>query len=212
MCDSAGPDVTMIYQDYAPFKRWMRWLPEHPEIDSETEIKLINIAIDTAMQEDDRRGATGEWVGLLGFSQGSRMCASLLYTQQIRNDTKSDERSTHPDYKFGVLMAGRGPLVVLDVELARSQHRQSQSYDGGGPSIEHDSMGKTLHLPTIHVHGRKDPGLGFHRKFLEDSCTKGTTRLIEWDGEHRVPIKPSDVSLVAESILAIAKETGILKD
>ena len=212
MCDSAGPDVTMIYQDYAPFKRWMRWLPEHPEIDSETEIKLINIAIDTAMQEDDRRGATGEWVGLLGFSQGSRICASLLYTQQIRNDINSDGRYTKPDYKFAVLMAGRGPLVVLDVELARSQHRQPQNCDSGGPSNENTSIGETLYLPTVHVHGRKDPGLGFHQNFLEDSCTRGTTRLIEWDGEHRIPIKPSDVTLVVESILAIAKETGILKD
>lgn len=71
-CDP-HPDVIQVYGSYAPFRRWLRWLPEHPAIDEESCIEEIGYAMRTAMEDDDREGGTGEWVGLVGFSQGAKL-------------------------------------------------------------------------------------------------------------------------------------------
>ncbi|PKS05616.1 hypothetical protein jhhlp_008134 [Lomentospora prolificans] len=64
------PTIVKVYGDYGPFRRWLRWQPDQPEIDAATAAGQIRYQIDLAMEEDDQRGATGPWVGLLGFSQG----------------------------------------------------------------------------------------------------------------------------------------------
>ena len=65
-------------------------------------------------------------------------------------------------------------------------------------------------LPTLHVHGLKDPGIERHRKLLELYCKRGTTRLVEWEGDHRLPIKSVDVDLVVAKVMEMAWETGVV--
>jgi hypothetical protein len=117
-CD-AHADVVDVYASYAPFRRWLRWLPEHAEIDSESCIEEIGYAIRTAMEDDDRAGGTGEWVGLMGFSQGAKMTASLLLEQQAREEkARRDGGAVETgligvagiNWRFGVLLAGRAPM------------------------------------------------------------------------------------------------------
>ena len=45
-------------------------------------VDQVSSALTQAMRNDDRQGATGEWVALLGFSQGAKIAASILYAQQ----------------------------------------------------------------------------------------------------------------------------------
>jgi predicted esterase len=214
----AGPDVLSVYKDWGPFRRWLRWHPDHPERDAESTIEAIEESLAAAVEDDDRKGATGEWVALLGFSQGAKLAASLLLLQQVRAEKLGRQRAGS-SFRFAVLMAGRLPLVSLDPELVaaptvadvlqiccapRSSDKKSLGRGGGGEEI-------ILRLPTIHVHGLRDPGLELHRLLLEQCCEEGSTRLVEWDGDHRLPIKTKDVSPVVEVIIAVATETGILK-
>ncbi|KAL9105906.1 MAG: hypothetical protein Q9187_008641, partial [Circinaria calcarea] len=69
-----------------------------------------------------------------------------------------------------------------------------------------------LRLPTIHVHGKRDHGLDLHRQLLEQYCEKGSTKLVEWDGDHRVPFKREDVVSVVDQIVDVASATGVLKE
>jgi hypothetical protein len=73
------------------------------------------------------------------------------------------------------------------------------------------STAHLLRIPTIHVHGARDPGLEHHRRLLKEYCKEGTTTLIEWDGDHRLPIKTTDVEAVTSKILELGKELGVLK-
>ena len=124
-CDPHS-DIIGVYSDYAPFRRWLRWLPEHPEIDEDTCIEEIGYAMRTAMEDDDREGGTGEWVGLMGFSQGAKLSASLLLEQQAR-ETQARKEGTKiatgltgiPGirWRFGILLAGRAPLSMADPGL-----------------------------------------------------------------------------------------------
>ena len=92
------------------------------------------------------------------------------------------------DYRFAVLLAGRGPLVSMRSDMK-------------GPDI--------LWLPTIHVHGLRDAGLAMHRDLFYRHCEGGSAKLVEWDGNHRVPIKTGDVEAVVTEILTVARATGI---
>ncbi|KAL4940243.1 serine hydrolase-domain-containing protein [Aspergillus oleicola] len=202
-----GPDVVSVYEKWGPFRAWFP--PGYangysydgtavPISDSPIASRIILSSIEqsqqAAMSADNEAGGTGAWVGLLGFSQGAKMAASLLYQQQVNTESQLGKGL---DYSFAVLLAGRAPIVSLSLE----DQDPCPAFD----------FGPALHLPTIHVHGLKDPGLPLHRELLDYGCEYGTTRLIEWNGEHRVPIRSTDVTAVVDAILDIACETGVIE-
>ncbi len=203
----AGPDVMSVYNQMGPFKRWFRWQPEHPYIHPEDAVRELDKCLEATKSQDDRLGATGEWIALLGFSQGAKLCASLLYRQQARAEANKNHAAS-PEYRFGILLAGRGPLISLDPALTLSPTlpNASQITDYTQP-LHH--QGHILRVPTIHVHGLRDPGLEFHRQLFEEFCARDKKRLIMWNGEHRVPLKSNDVLLVANAIRQLAKEINI---
>lgn len=225
----AGPDVLSVYKEWGPFKSWIPSALGCPEVDNHTATELFKESLDRAMDEDDDLGATGPWVGLLGFSQGAKMCASLLYLQQLRQMHKLN-LNRRLDFRFGILLAGRAPLVALDMNLAsiyapddiESQERDfpamlvdpngqpvvgTKSWLRRSSYINHSDI--RLRFPTIHVHGMRDPGLPLHRKLFEECCQKESTRLMEWDGDHRIPIKTKDVTELVQHITAMAVEAGL---
>ncbi|GIJ99633.1 hypothetical protein Aspvir_003634 [Aspergillus viridinutans] len=198
-----GPDVESVYAEWGPFRSWVRptaggsmsvtWGP------GTVDVEAVDKAISNAVLADDSAGATGPIVGLLGFSQGAKMAACLLLRQQQENARRNGPNNrtiTNTAYRFAVLLAGRGPLVALD-------NARKDVVNGGPPSLQ-------LRLPTIHVHGTRDPGLAIHRELLHRDCVKDTARVIEWDGGHRVLIKTKDVALVVDAILQTARKTGVI--
>ncbi|KAI5361720.1 Putative serine hydrolase FSH, alpha/Beta hydrolase [Septoria linicola] len=211
-CDP-GPGIVPVYQDYGPFRRWLRWLPDQPCLDDEAATEEIFYELERCKCEDDQRGATGEWVGLLGFSQGAKLAASLLYDQQIRrekfgHDTTAAGSASTTNYRFAVLLAGRNPLVSFG-EYSRSPAlvpagglSEGFEYDRQSPHI--------LRLPTLHVHGLGDAGLHLHRRLREQYCDPDTSEVVEWDGDHRVPIKWKDVQPIKEWVDKIARKEGLL--
>ena len=190
-----GPDVTAVYGDWGPFRAWL----PHPAV-KDPDVDKIDECIAAAMAADDRAGATGAWVGLLGFSQGARVAASLLLRQQRHQQRQKASlgfaygaTNAISDYRFAVLFAGRGPLLDMGA-----------GDDNTRPEAE------LLELPTIHVHGLQDPGIEMHRDLLR-CCLGSSARLVQWDGDHRVPIRRKDVSAVAAEIRDLASR-GILGD
>lgn len=219
LCDP-HPDVVQVYASYGPFRRWLRWLPSHSAIDAESCIDEVTYAIQSAMLGDDQKGATGPWVGLVGFSQGAKLAGSMLLEQQVREAALGGEgrgpgvcgvEGVH--WRFGILMAGRGPLVVMDqirqghCKALESAAGSSGAFEfGDGDWVEEDAK---IALPTVHVHGLADPGLELHRRLLNEYCEPSSTRLIEWDGSHRIPFKSKDVEPVVAAIFDVAKRTGV---
>ncbi|KAF2099318.1 citrinin biosynthesis oxidoreductase CtnB [Rhizodiscina lignyota] len=219
-CDP-GPGIVPVYANFGPYRRWLRWLPTHAAIDAESAVDEIWFQLRTAMDDDDALGADGEWVGLLGFSQGAKLSACLLFDQQVREEAKKrgdegalmDKPTT---WKFGVLLAGRAPLVSLSEYSAGrnglvNAGEISEGFDSAPEDEgEADAQGHTLRIPTVHVHGLLDPGLHLHRRLLNHYCDPKSVTLVEWDGNHRVPIKAVDVDKVVEATFDVARKTGVI--
>jgi len=201
--------VTSVYRNYAPFRRWLRWKPDHPEIEAEAVIREINSSLEAEKREDDMKGATGEWVGLMGFSQGAKVCASILLQQQALTQRFGWNGSdTH--YRFGILLTGRGPLISFDSRISSPGLVSAADLGVPGQLGVNFTCAPLLEIPTIHVHGLRDPGLELHRQLLRESCEGWSARVVEWDGDHRVPVKTKYVGAVANSILNVAMEIGIV--
>jgi len=198
------PDIVPYFGDHGPFYRWLRWDGDQQQ-DEDAANKVLH-ELNKAMREDEGRG---EWVAILGFSQGAKIAASVLWAQEKVPGAEGP-------FKFGVIMAGRAPIVVLDPE-GKMPHVPYMA-DIGQMSIEFSDWAPNnqgehaLSIPTLHVHGLQDPSVDMHRKMADDYCKDGTARSIEWDGGHRLPIMPKDVDDVAQQMLALAKQTGVLSD
>ncbi|EQL02221.1 hypothetical protein G6O67_000130 [Ophiocordyceps sinensis] len=217
-----GPDVTSVYSKYGPFRGWLRPVDEAEDRDlCATEASLlIQSSINTAIDADNHLGATGEVVGVLGFSQGARIAASLLYNQQLRCQQLGDDSEKRregamawPNFRFAVLLAGRGRLVWLmpDVPMPEGLVPPLQPADmpplllDDAASWDNLKLQDKLMLPTVHVHGVKDVGLDFHRQMAKRYCAPSSSTVVEWQGEHRVPLKTRDVFLVADQMLRLAR-------
>lgn len=172
------------------------------------------------MEDDDRAGGTGEWVGLMGFSQGAKLSASLLLEQQAREEhAKREGKSdigTGPigipglEWKFGVLLAGRAPMSNLNPGLLKSRALVSAAnISEGFQFVKEVDEGCVLRKLTIHVHGMADAGLHLHRKLYDEYCEDGSKMLLEWEGAHRIPIKSKDVEPVVGAIYDVAEKTGV---
>ncbi|KHN95526.1 citrinin biosynthesis oxidoreductase CtnB [Metarhizium album ARSEF 1941] len=204
-------DIAAVYGELGPFYRWLAWSPEEPGLPPSAGPDDIMDACLAAMARD---AGSGPWVGVLGFSQGAKVAASLLWAQQ-RAEADAQTLPPRTSFKFGVLMAGSAPVLHLDRRLPRPPHVASTavfstSFDDYPDPAAPARGPHVLRVPTLHVHGLQDPGLPRHRALLHTYCEPGTTRLVEWHAGHRLPIKTADVQAIVAQLLDMATETGAL--
>jgi pimeloyl-ACP methyl ester carboxylesterase len=202
-------DIVAVYGEFSPFYRWLPWNEQEPDLPRWAGAEDVMNSCLAGMAND---AGSGPWVGLLGFSQGAKMAVSLLWAQQ-QAEAILGKGQARTQFRFGVIMAGSAPIVHLDLRLPRPRHiasaaMQSTAFDDfpGAPFGEH-----VLRMPTLHVHGLQDAGIERHRQLLEVYCKPGTTRLVEWDAGHRLPIKPLDVQAVVDEMLEMAREVGAIQ-
>ncbi|KAJ5473361.1 hypothetical protein N7475_002927 [Penicillium sp. IBT 31633x] len=200
-----GSDVTAAYKDHGPFKAWLRVHAHDPLLDAYQIVDGIRDSIRSAQQADDKCGATGDWVGLLGFSQGAHLAASILANQQMLHN------GTDPVYQFAILLAGRGPLRWLNPERPMPAGFIDAMQCTTGQELIFNSIERRVKIPTVHVHGMLDPNLELHRRLLYQHCDWRFTSLVEWDGDHRVPIKAKDAIPVVQEIFSVAHRAGVIE-
>ncbi|KAH8805179.1 serine hydrolase FSH [Xylogone sp. PMI_703] len=200
------PGIEELFGDLHPYRRWLRWLEDQPSIRAEAAAEEIMAACRNAMEEDV---GGGEWVGIMGFSQGAQVSASILWAQQKVAALPGCELPLASSFKFGVMIAGPAPIVRLDMRVPAGRHIGEASdaiFEDWPESNEGDH---SLNMPTLHVHGLQDPGLKYYRPLRDLYCAPGIARLLEWDGGHRLPIKMVDVEKLATEILELAKAAGV---
>lgn len=210
--------ITAVYGDsYGPCYRWLRYEDEHERVDAREASRAVLKQCRNAMDADDDAGATGDWVGLLGFSQGAKMAASMLWLggwldpRPLPAPMGMDVR-----FRFAVLLSASAPIVMLDPtgalksELPRHVDTADTVSMRFGDWPDNNQGEHAISLPTLHVHGRQDLLHPKQKKLVELYCKTGTTRVVQWDGGHRLPFKSTDVQMVADKIVEMAHETGPL--
>lgn len=204
-----GIGIGAVYADWGPFRRWSRWLKSQPDLDATACHHEVIYALESCMNADE---GTGDWIGVLGFSQGAKIACSLLLKQELDGVSGTTQnQSPLNNFKFAIIKAGRAPLMALDETMEKLKFLQSAAGlpDEADMDAIYDAPECKIKLPTVHVHGLRDPGLELHRKCVEQYCAAGTSTVVEWDGPHRIAIKQNDVQKVVNAIIAIADEYGV---
>lgn len=107
---AAGPGV-LPYFDEANFAPYKTWFKSEELIDGSGFDETGRSGVERVWELMRAEGDGGEWVGVMGFSQGSRVVGGLLLDQQIRarKGIKSDI-----ELKFGVLCMGSGMPMISE--------------------------------------------------------------------------------------------------
>ncbi|KAM0815817.1 putative Serine hydrolase FSH domain-containing protein [Seiridium cardinale] len=197
------PDLKVVYGDFNPGRRWCRWLPEQPYLEDAAASNEVERVLVDAMDRDE---GSGEWVGILGFSQGARMAFSILLENQLRMQNSPPTTGfAGVHWQFGVIMAGRGAPFGLSDRSGNTHYAHFSQLPGVQEEAWYDGcFPDRLRTPTLHVHGLQDPGLELHRALLTHFASPEHARLIEWNGAHRIPLKTADVKLLVDATLEIA--------
>lgn len=109
-----GPGVLPAFRDYEPFRSWFK--KDGSEIE-QSDGSGYDISgrdgVERVWKLMEAAGPGGEWVGVMGFSQGTRITGGLLLDQQRR--TAFGELGNTPKLKFGVLCMGAGAPMVSEI-------------------------------------------------------------------------------------------------
>ena len=117
----AGPGVLPWFEEYAPFKSWImkREGGTGEEIADGTDGRLgSENGVERAKRLMREAGGGGEWIAVMGFSQGTKMAGGLLKDQEKRKKEGVREGDGF-DLKFGVLCMGSGAPIEGPTKDAR---------------------------------------------------------------------------------------------
>lgn len=112
---SAGPGVLPFFneKEYGPYKTWFRDL-ESDDGAGYDENEIGRSGVERVWELMRDAGEGGEWVGAMGFSQGSRVVGGLLLDQQVRRRVGL-KAPGDVELRFGVLCMGSGRPMVSEM-------------------------------------------------------------------------------------------------
>ena len=180
-----GPGVLPTFADAGPYYRWARWY-ESEDGD------LLKQRLRSKLQEPG-----GTWVGLLGFSQGGRLAAGLLWDQERG---KLDDFLPGLDFKFGVFVGASYPVLHLSHGPKGSfNERDSKEYD---PKYLH-----SIHVPSVHVQGQQDHVLPA-AKLMAQCFDPNMAKILTPNIPHQMPLEEDENKALCDAILEAYREGG----
>ncbi|KAL4892816.1 serine hydrolase FSH [Aspergillus ambiguus] len=193
---SAGPGVLPFFADQGPYKSWFT----HDEYGNELEDGSgygapSQDGVERAWKMMKAAGPGGEWVGAIGFSQGSRVVGGLLLDQQ-RRERMGRLGTTDMKLRFGVCCMGAG--APMQSGIAQELEPNTKSLD-------------RVSIPTLHVHGLKDMYLPLGRHQYENYYDRARTTLYEVNYHHAMPWYKHEVDKLADLIQKIDMETRYVR-
>ncbi|KAI4216327.1 MAG: hypothetical protein LQ351_001337 [Letrouitia transgressa] len=177
----AGPGVLPYFEGMGPFYRWI-----NSDGDDEAKVRPL---LEKTMADDG-----GNFVGVLGFSQGARLALGLLHEKQQRRV------GAFNNFGFGIFLCGTYPPLGLASALfpvTPVAKFKDQQWDS-----RHEAV---LNIPSIHVLGARDPFLIKSRLLVQ--CSEPSSRTVyKFDIGHHLPVMPADNQLLADSIIKLHED------
>jgi predicted esterase len=111
----AGPGVLpfFTYETFGPYRTWFYKTESGEEVqDGRRDDGRGEGGVERVLRLIKERGPGGEWVGCMGFSQGTRIVGGLLLHQQKKKKMGFSRQEGDIEFKFGVLCMGSfGPMA-----------------------------------------------------------------------------------------------------
>jgi len=190
----AGPGVLPFFT-YEKFGPYRTWFCKSESGEEGTDGRSVDGAgeggIGRVLRLIEEQGEDGEWVGCMGFSQGTRIVGGLLLHQQTRQEMGFRRKEGEVEFKFGVLCMGAGAPMVSDLT---------------SPAMNLSSSPELITIPTLHLHGTKDVNYANGKKQLANYYDSRTTTLLEIDYHHAMPWYRADLLKLSDAMQKIYQD------
>ncbi|KAI9051951.1 hypothetical protein LZ554_004206 [Drepanopeziza brunnea f. sp. 'monogermtubi'] len=173
----AGPGVlpAFKFEEFGPYRTWFsRSSADVERGDGRGPEGRGEGGVERALRLIADEGGEGEWVGVMGFSQGTRVVGGILLDQQKRKEMGLPKAEGDLEFRFGILCMGGAAPMVSDVVHA--------SYS--------DSL---INIPTLHLHGTKDGNFENGKKQWKTYYEESSTTVWDIDYHHAMPWYRADV-------------------
>ncbi|KAH7082228.1 hypothetical protein FB567DRAFT_100934 [Paraphoma chrysanthemicola] len=202
----AGPGVLPFFDGCGPFKRW---LPPTEKVSVETmrnggSTSGMPVEVETLVRETVLRiqSEGGKVIGLIGFSQGTKIVAGLLRATQLRHSLPalaSNPNLSWCDFSFALDVCASYPPPLFPPSITAQL-----------PADQADALLKgKIEIPAFHVLGAQDEwnwaGRGMIERFY-DVSEGGKSELVEWEMGHHYPVKPEESQRIGEWLVERLKE------
>ncbi|KAL6231080.1 hypothetical protein BDW75DRAFT_221119 [Aspergillus navahoensis] len=196
---SAGPGVLPAFADYGPYKSWFEPDSDNSKADGSGYDASGRDGIERVLGLMEERArekgfSNEEWVGVLGFSQGTRVASGLLLNQQRWERVEKEGKGKRSvgkgiRLKFGVMCNGAGRPMESEV----------------GSKLDEPDM--VVRIPTLHLHGLKDEFLMYGRDQLEKYFDRESATLYEINYHHAMPWVKAESQELARRITELYSKT-----
>lgn len=181
----AGPGVLPVFEDYKPFRTWFKARSDGTWIDDGSGYDAQGTdGVERAWKMMEMRAPKEDWIGVMGFSQGTRVVGGLLLDQQRRAE-KNEFNGFN--LRFGILCMGSGDPM-------KTKRDDFQEYNTTTTDAE------LITSPTLHLHGLKDKIIENGRKQKDAHYSKEASTLCEIDYHHAMPWNLEDLELFSDQM------------
>ncbi|KAF2449987.1 hypothetical protein P171DRAFT_405638 [Karstenula rhodostoma CBS 690.94] len=206
----AGPGILPFFDGCGPF---YRWAPASEVVTASTTTEYramlpeVSNLVEAAVARARTRGS--KVVGVIGFSQGTRVVAGLLKAAQILRELKKEGKGDGLDwldirFALSVCSSFPPPLVPAAViEAVRSS--------GLDEARQKDILEARIRLPALHVLGIQDEWKWAGKLLVESAyeadvepqsvVEQGRNGVYEFNMGHHYPVQPEDTQRVADWVL-----------
>jgi hypothetical protein len=207
---AAGPGILPFFEGCGPYKRWV---PPAEKLTlngmkqgeaSGTMHPQVEDLIRTTVQSVQSRG--GHVVGVIGFSQGTRVVAGLLKGSEIMKKLKEEgsggegERGDLKwlDFAFALSVCGSYPPPLIPPSASAALASSSLSADQQKALVQ-----SKINIPTYHVQGVSDEWAWAGKLLIEHSYEVGEDKsvVMEADMGHHYPAKPEESEKLKDWVL-----------
>ena len=129
----------------------------------------------------------GNFVGLLGFSQGGRQTAGLLA------DLQNGEQTQLPKWKFGVCLCASYPPYSLEYARQQAAGKQWKGESDGHGEVREPEAHEIIHVASVHLRGKDDPHLEKGRR-LAKFFDRELAIELEFNISHHLPGAAGDTT------------------
>ena len=196
----AGPGILPYFEGCGPYYRWVHTPVSISEMAKGTSSNALAPEVEILVRSIvlKIRSAGGRVVGLLGFSQGTKVVAGLLRASELRDKTCAE--TEYLDFAFGISICGSfaPPLFPQSVAgLVRAEGRVEEL------------KGKIC-IPTFHVLGNQDQWKWAGKTLIEGYFEEdeGLSVVREWEQGHVHPVQKEDNDELARWMVTTMKKAG----
>ncbi|KAI4936903.1 uncharacterized protein J4E92_001628 [Alternaria infectoria] len=205
-----GPGILPFFEGCGPFKRWMQSSVTISDMKAGNSTTTMPSEVEDLVRSTVERitSSGGKVVGLIGFSQGTKVVAGLLKGCEIRralaekgNDVS---RLAYLDFEFGLSVCGSYPPPLIPPSASAALDAAVSSFRMSVEERKELVEGK-ISLPAFHVQGLQDEwnwaGQGLIDGWYEVGEGKSVVR--HWEQGHLYPVQPEESQEIGEWIFGV---------